>query len=74
MQILKVKMGESKKSNGLFLRMSHDEALMLIESLAAQMVRNDPNSERQEFYAEDGTFFTIAVHKRLPSTESGEMR
>ena len=66
MEIIKVKMGESKTANGLFIRVLSDEALMLIESLAAQLVTKNPNRERQEFYTNDGTFFTIAVHEILP--------
>ena len=65
MEIVRMKMGQTKKVDGLFIRILPDEALMLIESLAAQMVRKDPNSERQEFYAKDGTYFTIAVHQSL---------
>ncbi len=67
MEIIRMKMNEAKKENGFFVRMLPDEALMLIESLSAQMVRRNPNSERQEFYSRDGTFFTIAVHESLPS-------
>ena len=64
-----MKMDDSKKYNGLFIRVNYDEALMLIQSLAAQMFQGNPNNERQEFVADDGTFFTVAVHKQLPARE-----
>lgn len=62
MEVIKLKMGGSKKNNGLFIRVTSGEALLLIESLAAQLVRNDPNGQRQEFFADDGTYVTIAAH------------
>ena len=65
MEILHLKMGDSKKNNGVFVRMTPDEALLLIESLAAQMVHRDPNGHRQEFYSDNGIYFTIAVHENL---------
>ena len=67
MEILHLKMGDSKKNNGVFVRMTPDEALLLIGSLASQMVHHDPNGQRQEFYAKDGIYFTIAVHDHLSS-------
>ena len=69
MEIIKMKMDDSKKYNGLFVRVTYDEALMLIQSLAAQMFQGNPNNERQEFVADDGTFFTVAAHKHLPVRE-----
>lgn len=67
MEIVSLNMQGSKEVNGFFIRVLPDEALMLIESLAAQMRKMDPNSERAEFYANDGTYFTIGVHQKLPS-------
>lgn len=47
-------------SPGYFVKVSHKEALSLVESLVAQMIEGT-NSNRLESYTEDGQYFTIAV-------------
>jgi hypothetical protein len=47
-----------------FIKITQDEALALIKSLANQLVKNDSNSERLESYTDKGEYFSIFV---LPS-------
>ena len=66
MEIIRMKMEPGqKKDTGLFIRVIPDEALKLIQSLSAQLLYKNPNNEREEFYANDGTYFTIGVHQYL---------
>ena len=67
MEIIRMKLSRNEK--GLFIRVLPDEALTLIQSLAAQMIKKEPNSERHEFYAQDGTLFTVGVHQHLSLQE-----
>jgi len=50
--------------SGTIVFVDRDEALRIIKSLAQQMVMKSANTGREEFYTEDGDYFTIAVHKK----------
>jgi hypothetical protein len=51
--------------NGLFVRVTQEEALRLIQSLAEQLVKNNPNDGRLESYPKgDFDYFTIGVLQR----------
>ena len=50
--------------DSFFVNVSSKEALLIIKTLAAQMVSGDNNTNRQEFYKrskKDAAYFTIAV-------------
>lgn len=46
---------------GTLVYVTREEALSLVQSLIAQMVENNANSPRTEFYTEEGEYFSIAV-------------
>jgi hypothetical protein len=50
---------------GMLIRVSRDEAIMIIESLASQLRKKDPNSGRMEFFDIEGDYFSIAVHEEI---------
>ena len=64
MEVLKLKKNKSEPG-GYFIRVDRGEAIKLIKTLSAQIDRNSPNLERDEFYTDKGEYFTIAVHKNL---------
>jgi len=45
----------------LFIRVSQREALVLINSLSAQLIAKNPNVGRSESFTKDGTYFSIGV-------------
>jgi hypothetical protein len=50
------------KKNNLLVRVNQDEALRLIASLAQQIIHNDSNTYREEFYPiKNAEYFSIAV-------------
>lgn len=59
--------GPPSLRNGLTIEVSHKEALSLIQSMANQMVANEPNTGRHEFRMDDEKeigktrYFTIFV-------------
>ena len=56
----------------LFIHIPQKKALELISSLSRQILRNDPNTERVEFYSNKGEYFTIAVMpEEAKQVESG---
>lgn len=65
MQIDQLKRENSKKENEFFVQMSAWEALLLIESLAAQISHHVPDSERQAFVSDDGIYFSIVVYDNI---------
>lgn len=56
-----MEMMEAKKPRVMMLRVSHEEALALIQSLANQLVSGSPNAGRLETFLEDGRDFSISV-------------
>ena len=59
MQIQRFKDG---KTYSFMVRVTEDEALALIVSLATQLKKRSPNVGRLESYTKDGQYFSIAVH------------
>ena len=51
----------SVKSDMVFVKVSNQEALEIIHSLSGQLVHKNANYNRIETYAEDNTYFTIAI-------------
>lgn len=49
------------EANVLMIRMSRNEALRTIRSLADQLYSNNPNVGRYEEFLDDGRDFSIAV-------------
>lgn len=45
----------------IFIRMTRDEALKTIESLATQLYSNNPNTGRFEHFSDEGIEFSISV-------------
>ncbi len=56
-----MKITRIKERKMLFIDVSKKEALVIIKSLTSQMVAESPNVGREETYAEDGTYVSIAV-------------
>lgn len=47
--------------SGTVVFVNKEEAVRIIKSLAHQMMMKSSNSGREEFYTEDGDYFTITV-------------
>jgi hypothetical protein len=62
MKITKLK---NQSFEGFFVHITKEEALKLISSLSLQMLDNDSNRNREEFYADDGKYLTIAVKRDM---------
>lgn len=52
-----------KEYDVLFLRVTKQEALRLIQSLSAQLVANNANVGREEMFTKDGTYVSIGVEQ-----------
>ena len=52
---------ERKDDLDLFVKVTKDEAYRIIKSLASQLHNNSSNSGREEFYDEEGNYFTIGI-------------
>lgn len=63
MEVEIIKSARTSQKNIVYVRVSKDEALMLVKSLCSQMLDGNPNSGRLEQHAADGTYFTIVVSK-----------
>jgi len=53
----------NKSGGGQMVRVNKKEALKIIKSLTSQILSDDCNTEREEFYDEDGKYFSISVHE-----------
>ena len=62
-----MELSELKKNNGkgkrvgYMLEVNKKEALLIIKSLAAQLVSGNPNTQREEFSEKNYNYFSIAV-------------
>jgi len=65
MKIINLAETKSKSKKGYFITVTKEEAYGIIDSLASQLNRNDPNSGRKEFYPEGVGYFSIAVLEEL---------
>jgi hypothetical protein len=54
---------------GFMVRVSREEAITIIQSLATQINNGSANSGREEFYTDDGEYFSISVICRDQSTK-----
>jgi hypothetical protein len=52
-----------RREKGTLVEVSPHEAYTLIQSLASQLARGNPNSGREERFTADGEYFTIAITK-----------
>ena len=59
----------NRKEKGIMVTLSRREALRIIESLSRQMFDNHPNANRAEHFAEDGTYFSVAVEPEKEKPE-----
>ncbi len=53
---------------GIMVRVDDIEAIRIIQSLTHQLLADDGNSGRAEFYTEDGEYFSISVSCRNERT------
>jgi len=60
MKVIKYMRGVDS-TNKYIVKVNPEEALRLIKSLSAQMMKKDSNVGREEFDTEEGEYFTIAV-------------
>lgn len=65
MEILEFYPDGTKKPKSFMVRVSKLEALKLIESITCQLVDNENNIRRGEFYDDKGQYFSISVHPNL---------
>ena len=49
------------KTPGMMIRVNRGEALRLIQSLSSQLLSDNPNVGRHEFFTDKGHYFSIAV-------------
>lgn len=66
------------EDNGFFVNVTREEAMRIIETLANQIMNNNMNSGRAEFFKrseEDTSYFTIGVKEITEPTQPtiGEM-
>lgn len=61
-----------ERGGGRMLRVTRDEAIQIIKSLTTQMLEGSPNSGRIEFTLVDDTYFSIAVHEKIPEAIKSE--
>jgi hypothetical protein len=59
---MKLSKFKDRKTDSYMLRVSTNEALALISSLAQQVLNKDPNTNRLESYTVNGEYFSISVH------------
>lgn len=59
---------------GVMIRLNREAALRLIESLASQLVRCDPNTNRWETDAIDGGYFSVSVNDEAFTEEARNAR
>ncbi len=52
---------DNPEVTGVLVRVTTQEAIRLIRSLAHQIEKNDPEYGRAEFYTKDGEYFSVAV-------------
>jgi len=69
MEITKWRKSKTERHGGIFLHVTRAEALALIKSLAAQLLANSPDVERQEHFAKDGTYVSIVVEPECPAKD-----
>lgn len=53
------------RNEGLFIKVNEKEALTLIQSLANQMLANNPNVGRSEVFTSNGGYLSIAVSEMV---------
>ncbi len=51
------------KDGNIFVHLTQEEAIGLMQSLINQMVSKSPNVGRGEFYTDDNIYFSVAVEK-----------
>jgi len=71
-----IKWGKSKKqfsTPGFMVRITPEEAVAIINSLSAQIMKGNANDGRIEFNTEKGEYFSIAVQKKIPTIKEKEL-
>ncbi len=62
MELCELKRNNDKsKRAGYMLKINNKEALLIIKSLAAQLVSGNPNTQREEFAEKNYHYFSIAI-------------
>jgi len=64
---------DRKGPNNIMVRVDQRNAQMLAVSLLQQILSDNPSTERAEFRADDGTYFSVAVHGRGYSADGARV-
>lgn len=59
-----------KDGGGQMVRVTREEALKIIASLSKQLLTNDCNTDREEFFDQHGKYFSISVNSSDKTKET----